>query len=207
MKRTKDMVARMGRASYVNRELLVHPDPGAKALCVWLSAAVNVIADNEKLLWKDDLKSRLHITLEELCCSNGFEVQEFTTGCTDILNSWRSCFRSLLKKIIKLKMYSHGSATSVTTTTFENKMTAIQYHLQVQHHIHSIRINSRHPSILPSFRRLSVRPSVIETGVRVTASGTGIVLRILPGRRTTAQPVRVAEMVVRDSLKWCHNGW
>jgi len=40
---TKDLVARSGRASYVSRELLTQPDPGATAVGIWLQAILTIL--------------------------------------------------------------------------------------------------------------------------------------------------------------------
>lgn len=39
--RTVQMVARAGRASYVNRDQLNQPDPGAKAVSFWMRAILD----------------------------------------------------------------------------------------------------------------------------------------------------------------------
>lgn len=49
-KATLDMKAKAGRAVYVDPSLLVHPDPGAKAVAVWVGAIVSTVAENQKLL-------------------------------------------------------------------------------------------------------------------------------------------------------------
>lgn len=40
---TRNMAARSGRASYVSRELLIQPDPGAVAVGVWLQAIYSAL--------------------------------------------------------------------------------------------------------------------------------------------------------------------
>ena len=37
------MEAKAGRASYVNRSQLTHPDPGAHAVAVWMEAIYNAL--------------------------------------------------------------------------------------------------------------------------------------------------------------------
>ncbi len=40
---TVSMIARAGRASYVNKSQLTQVDPGARAVALWMSALVNAL--------------------------------------------------------------------------------------------------------------------------------------------------------------------
>ncbi len=45
---TAQMLPRLGRSSYLGDRVLGHPDPGAKAIAIWLSAIANSQRPDEK---------------------------------------------------------------------------------------------------------------------------------------------------------------